>query len=116
MWLSPSYYTLFLKIDSSTFTTFLVYVDDIILAGNSLTKFASIRQVLNEKFKIKNLGLSKYFLGLEVAHLARGISLCQRKYCLKLLQDLGLSTSKPTSTSLDPAIHSFASRWGATIS
>ena len=97
-------YTLFLKLDSSSFTALLVYVDDILLAGNSLSEFAYIKKVL-EKFKNKDLGLLKYFLGLEVAHLAKGISLCQRKYCLELLQDSGLSASKPAATPLDPTIH-----------
>ena len=78
-------HTLFLKHDSSSFTTLLVYVDDILLAGNSLSEFAYIKKVLDDKFRIKDLGLLKYFLGLEIAHSTRGISLCQRKYCLELL-------------------------------
>ena len=40
-----------------------------------------------------------------MAHSTRGISLCQRKYCLELLQDSGLSASKPVATPLDPVIH-----------
>ena len=98
-------HTLFLKSDSSSFTALLVYVDDIILVGNSLSEFASIKRVLDDRFKIKDLRLLRYFLGLEVANSAHEISLCQRKYCLELLQDSGLTTSKPASTPLDPTIH-----------
>jgi len=96
--------SLFIKSTAETFTALLVYVDDIILAGNSLSKFHIIKNVLHQAFKIKDLGTLKYFLGLEVAHSHSGISLCQRKYCLDLLNDSGLLGSKPVSTPSDPSV------------
>jgi hypothetical protein len=81
-----------------------VYVDDIILAGDSLSEFDHINSVLDSLFKIKDLGQLKYFLGIEVAHSKLGISLCQRKYCLDLLLDSGTVGSKPVSTPSDPSI------------
>jgi len=81
-----------------------VYVDDVVLAGNSLTEFTTIKSILHDKFKIKDLGLLKYFLGLEVAHSSKGISLCQRKYCLDLIDDLDLLGAKPVSTPSDPTV------------
>jgi len=96
--------SLFTKKASDSFTILLVYVDDIILAGDSLIEIAFIKNVLNQAFKIKDLGTLKYFLGLEVAHSQSGISLCQRKYCLDLLHDSGLLGSKPVTTPSDPSI------------
>jgi hypothetical protein len=81
-----------------------VYVDDIILAGTSIDEFTRIKHILDSKFKIKDLGSLKYFLGLEVAQSREGISISQRKYCLDLLQDSGLLGAKPASTPLDPSI------------
>jgi len=95
---------MFIKSISSSFTVLLVYVDDVILAGNSIFEFTFIKSVLHDAFKIKDLGQLKYFLGLEVAHSKSGISLCQRKYCLDLLEDSGLLGSKPVSTHSDPSI------------
>jgi len=96
--------SLFIKSTSEPFTVLLVYVDDIILADNSLSDFHIIKNVLHQAFKIKNLGTLKYFLGLEVAHSHSWISLCQRKYCLDLLNDLGLLGSKLVSTPSDPSV------------
>jgi len=79
-------------------------VDDNILAGTCLKEFDSLKQALDKTFRIKNLGELKYFLGLEVARLARGISLCERKYYLELLEDTGLTGCKPVTTPLDPSL------------
>ncbi|GAU45704.1 hypothetical protein TSUD_86800 [Trifolium subterraneum] len=101
---STSDYSLFTKKCSSDFTAILVYVDDIIVAGTSMTEIQRIKSILDTNFKIKDLGILKYFLGLEVAHAKEGITICQRKYCLDLLKDTGLLASKPISTPLDPSI------------
>jgi hypothetical protein len=101
---STSDYSLFTLTKNNTFTALLIYVDDIILAGDSTAEFDRIKAVLDVAFKIKNLGQLKYFLGLEVAHSKHGISVSQRKYCLDMLKDSGLLGAKPASTPLDTSI------------
>ena len=101
---APSDHSLFIKKTASSFTLLVVYVDDIILVGDSLTEFDHIKSILHNSFKIKNLAQLKYFSGLEVAHSKLGISLCHRKYCLDLLSDSGSINSKPVSTPSDPSI------------
>jgi hypothetical protein len=101
---STSDYSLFTCFKEEKFTVLLVYVDDIILAGDSIAEFDRIKSVLDKAFKIKNLGQLKYFLGLEVAHSKLGITISQRKYCLDLLKDSGLLGSKPANTPLDTSI------------
>lgn len=82
----------------------LVYVDDNILAGTSFMDFDHIKLVLGQNFKIKDLGILKYFVGLEVAHFKDGISISKRKYYLDLLNDTSLLASKSTTTPLDPLL------------
>jgi hypothetical protein len=79
-------------------------VDDIILAGDSLEEFTSIKSIFDTLFKIKDLGQLKFFLGLEVAHSHLGIYICQKKYCLDLLANSGTIRSKPASTPSDPSL------------
>nr|KYP55300.1 hypothetical protein KK1_001509 [Cajanus cajan] len=54
-------------------TALLVYVDDIVLVGNNLLEIQRITKLLNDTFKIKDLGDLKYFLGLEIARNKYGI-------------------------------------------
>jgi len=67
-------HSLFINSSEGSFTTLLVYVDDIILAGNDKEEIVQIKQALNQTFKIKDLGDLRYFLGLEVAISKKGIS------------------------------------------
>jgi hypothetical protein len=78
-------HSLFTLSQQDQFTALLIYVDDIILSGTSLSEIDRIKAILDDNFKIKDLGVVKYFLGLEVAQSKAGISISQRKYCLDLL-------------------------------
>ncbi|KAJ0909446.1 putative RNA-directed DNA polymerase [Helianthus annuus] len=79
----------------------LVYVDDIVLTGNSIAEIEHIKQVLNDTFKIKDLGVLKYFLGIEVLYDKDEICFSQRKYCLELLSEFGYLGCKPISTPIE---------------
>src|ERR1044072_5218016 len=101
---TPSDHSLFVKQKCDSFTALLVYVDDVILVGDYLKEFEFIKTTLHSAFGIKDIGSLKYFLGLEVAQSTKGITLCQRKYCLDLLKDAGLEGCKPVTTPLDPTL------------
>ena len=71
------------------------------MAGNDKEETNRIKQALNKTFKIKDLGDLRYFLGLEVARIKKGIMMNQRKYVLELLKDSGLLAFKPANTPMD---------------
>lgn len=83
----------------------MVYVDDIVITRNDPIAVSNLRTFLNNaQFQLKDLGSFKYFLGLEINRRAKGISVCQRKYALEILNDCGLLTSKPTKFLVEPNV------------
>ncbi|XP_019086048.1 PREDICTED: uncharacterized protein LOC109126769 [Camelina sativa] len=86
----------------SSFIALLVFVDDIMIASNSDAEVLSVKAILAQAFKIKDLGQARFFLGLEIARNSAGISVSQRKYCLNLLSDTGYLGCKPKNVPMDP--------------
>ncbi|XP_050375850.1 uncharacterized mitochondrial protein AtMg00810-like [Argentina anserina] len=54
-----------------------------------------------KRFAIKDLGVLKYFLGIEMATSTKGLFLNQRKYLLDLLEEAKMTDYKPSVTPLD---------------
>ncbi|CAH9101134.1 unnamed protein product [Cuscuta europaea] len=98
---SKADFSLFTKITEHSFTAILVYVDDLILGGNSMKEINAVKVFLNNKFTIKDLGELKYILGIEIARSDKGINLCQRKYTLDILNEYGYQNCKPYTTPMD---------------
>lgn len=61
------------------------YLDDIVVAGDDLFEMNHPKVFLGNVFKIKDLGLPRYFLRIEVVKSKDGIFLSQCKYMLNLL-------------------------------
>lgn len=51
---------------------------------------------------MKDLGKLQFFLGVEVAHSREGINLCHSKYVTNLSNEVGMLSSKPLDTPIDP--------------
>lgn len=82
---SHSDHTLFMRYKEGIIMGVLVYVDDNLVVSNSDVMIRSFVEGLQNHFKLRDLGPAKYFLGLEIARSSKGISVCQRKYILELL-------------------------------
>ena len=69
---SKATYSLFVHQSSSPITVWLVYVNDVILASNDLFEINRVKKLLDESFKIKDLGTLKFFIGQEIARSPQG--------------------------------------------
>ena len=95
-------YSLFTQVRGNSITIVLLYVDDMVITGNDEKAISDLKQFLNSCFKIKDLGPLKYFLGIEVARSQAGITVCQRKYTLDILEEAGLLGTKPATVPMEP--------------
>lgn len=92
--------SLFIRKSSSSTLVVLIYVDDLIVTGSNVEEIEAFKSSLRNKFAMKDLGRLKYFLGIEVATSSKGLFLNQHKYCLDLLEEVGMSDCKPSKTPL----------------
>ena len=73
-----------------------------ILTGDDKEEMDRLKKSLFAEFEMKDLGLLKYFLGIEVLRSKKGILISQKQYVLNLLTETGLLECKPANT---PIVH-----------
>lgn len=78
-----------------------VYVDDLIITGGDAAAVIKFKGEMMKTFRMSDLGLLSYYLGLEVSQGADGITLRQGAYAAKILEKAGLSSCKPSATPME---------------
>ncbi len=78
-----------------------VYVDDLIITGDSVQEIERFKAQMKNKFSMSDLGLLSYYLGIEVKQSSGEISLCQSAYAVKLLDKCGMSDCYETQVPMD---------------
>ncbi|KAM1473016.1 hypothetical protein ACFX2I_029191 [Malus domestica] len=91
-------YSLFVYSHSGVYLILLIYVDDILITGNSPHQISRLIKRLGTLFSMKDLGPLNYFLGVEVKYDGTTMHLCQAKYALDLLSRTKFTDAKPIST------------------
>jgi hypothetical protein len=75
---------------------FCLYVDDLIFIGDlSIDDF---KNAMKTEFEMTDLGLMKYFLGIEVDQSDDGIFICQTNYANEVLKSFRMLNCKPVAT------------------
>jgi hypothetical protein len=76
-----------------------IYVDDLIIVHKDIARINSLKEALNSKFNMKDLGRIRNLLGMEVHCLENGsIFINQPTYIRKLLKRHGMENCKTIST------------------
>lgn len=60
-----------------------------VITGNDENAISDLKQFLNSCFQIKDLIPLKYVLSIEVTRSKAGITVCQWKYTLDILEETG---------------------------
>lgn len=77
-----------------------LYVDDLIIASDSVVLLADFKQSVSAAFSMKQLGQLEFFLGIRITRdrASKIICLDQSTYIDSVLSRFGMSTCKPLST------------------
>ena len=88
---------LYYKVEDGNPVMLLLYVDDLFVTGMDGLIIDMKRKLIAE-FKMKDLGMMHYFLGMEVWQNVDGISLRQGKYAVEILKRFGMMDCKAMTT------------------
>ena len=78
-----------------------MYVDDLLISCNNGDFLKSIKSKLQNLYRMKDLGIVKQFLGVNVHHVGDSILIEQSNFTRDLLDKFGFSECKPISTPVD---------------
>jgi hypothetical protein len=70
-----------------------LYVDDMIYTGN-----LELTHAMQSEFEMTDLGIMKYFLGIEVDQSTKGIFVYQKKYAADIIKKFRMEECNPTKT------------------
>jgi hypothetical protein len=93
---SPDEHCVYVKASGSVVIFLVLYVDDILLIGNSVPELQSVKTWLGKCFAMKDLGEASYILGIRILRdrKRRLIGLSQSTYLDKILKKFRMNESK----------------------
>lgn len=92
---------LFYKVENNKLLITAVYVDDILLFCNDDNWLKNIKDFLNQKFQMKDLGAATHILGMRITRGENFIALDQELYIQNILEKFGMENAKPVTTPMN---------------
>ncbi|RLM86698.1 hypothetical protein C2845_PM04G10700 [Panicum miliaceum] len=81
-----------------------VYVDDLVITGGHERDIDEFKFQMKRTFQMSDLGLLRYYFGLEVNQNGGDITVAQSAYAAKILQGAGLAECNPSCIPMEPRI------------
>ena len=96
-------HSLYIKQTSEYLVIVIVYVDDLIIMANTMSKMEEVKAMLKKEYDMKDLGELHYCLAVEFQRqrVDRTITMCQSKFVAQVLKRFNMEGCKPVGTPLD---------------
>lgn len=78
--------TVYIKKNDGKILIVVLYVDDLIFTSSDDFVIPDFKQVMKNEFEMTDLGLLRYFLGIEVKQTENGIFISQAEYVEEILE------------------------------
>ena len=97
---------IYIKEAKEEYCVIAVYVDDLIVGGESEGNVERTKKIISDKFEVTDMGTLHYFLGVKVVQKASTgeIWIGQPNFTNELLKKFQMSESKPVETPCDPGM------------
>ena len=93
-------------VDQDKMIVIVIWVDDLIIAASNDVLLCETKNMLKDRFKMKDLGKLSHFLGVDFEQGDDYVKVSQKEYLCKVLERFGMSDCKPRSTPCESKIES----------
>lgn len=95
---NPSDHCVYSKQTGGEKIILIVWVDDLLIAASDSQTLRNVKRMLEERFKMKDLGKLTHFLGIDFAQGDGEIKMNQKRSIIKILERFDMINCKPRST------------------
>ncbi len=81
--------------DINSYIFILIYVDDILIGSRDINLIRSTKESIAHRFEIEDLGILKYYLGINFTLSTDSITMCQRVYIEILAENITFHWKHP---------------------
>ncbi|KAD4179466.1 hypothetical protein E3N88_28057 [Mikania micrantha] len=80
------------------------YVKDLLIIGGGKEELMTLKRQMETKFKMTDLGLLYYYLGIELKQVDQRTTIQQSGYATRILEETGLKECNPTTYPMEPGL------------
>ena len=98
---------IYIRSDESSIILCLVWVDDLLISSNDESKLVEIKALLSKRFKMKDMGVLKWFLGIKFEYEENCVKMSQTDFIQRILTKFSMNDSNPRTLPCDVNVNKF---------